>query len=152
MMHPHDSVWQGYFGHWQNQFIQQNFLLIGYIAWNGYLNTGRGMVVCTFVDTIPSCIDWEVDTVTYHQVFIPQAQVEAYLQVLELQPEVATTLRKAINTYVPTSAIVLLVVGNGVVDINLLENLKISPADCYAQVQHRWAEFQPNLTLQKRHS
>ena len=100
------------------------------------------MVVCTVADTIPSCIDWKVDTLTYQKVFIPQAQVEAYLQVLELQPEVATTLRKAINTYVPTSAIVLLVVGNGVVDINLLENLKISPADCYEQVQHRWAEFE----------
>ena len=149
MMQPHDSVWQGCFGYWQKQFIQQNFLLIGYIAWNGYLNTGRGMVVCTVVDTIPSCIDWEVDTLTYDQVFIPQAQVEAYLQVLELQPEVVTTLLNAINTYVPTQAIVLLVVGNGVVDINLLKNLKISPAGCYAQVQHRWAEFQPNLTPQR---
>ncbi|MGK7898537.1 MAG: hypothetical protein AB4058_21015 [Microcystaceae cyanobacterium] len=142
MMQPHDDVWQGCFGYWQNQFIQQNFLLLGYLAWNGYLKMGRGMVVCTVADTIPSCIDWKVDTLTYQKVFIPQAQVEAYLQVLELQPEVATTLRKAINTYVPTSAIVLLVVGNGVVDINLLENLKISPADCYEQVQHRWAEFE----------
>ncbi|MEL4894617.1 hypothetical protein [Crocosphaera sp. Alani8] len=86
---------------------------------------------------------------TSHQVFIPQAQVEAYLQVLELQPEIVTRLLNAINTYVPTQAIVLLVVGNGVVHINLLENLKISPADCYAQVQHRWAEFQPNLTPQR---
>ncbi|AFZ18865.1 hypothetical protein [Allocoleopsis franciscana] len=143
-MRPESSVWQGNFGYWQNRFIQQNILLIGYTAWNGYLNTGQGIVVCNVVDTISSVLDWEVDSVTFHQEFIPQAQVEAYLQALELQLEAVTALLKAITTYDPNQAIVLLVIGNGVVDINLLNNLKISPADCYAQVQHRWIEF--NLT------
>ncbi|MGG6298023.1 hypothetical protein ACQ4M4_26810 [Leptolyngbya sp. AN02str] len=144
-MRPTNEVWQGYCGYWQNPFIRENLLPIGYTAWNGYLNTGRGIVVCTVVDTISSCIDWEVNTVTFHQVFIPQAQVEAYLQALELQPEAVKALLKAISTYDPKRTITLLVIGNGAVDINLLENLKISPAECYVQVQHRWAEFQIDL-------
>lgn len=151
-MRPRNEFWQGCFGYWQNQFIQQNVLPIGYTAWNGYLNTGRGMVVCSVTDTISSCIDWEIDTVAFEQMFIPQAQVEAYLRVLELQTEVVTALLKAIATYDPTQAIVLLLIGNGEVDINLLQHLAISPADCYAQVQHRWAEFQSDLTPQRRHS
>ncbi|MDV2994813.1 MAG: hypothetical protein N4J56_004467 [Chroococcidiopsis sp. SAG 2025] len=150
-MRMRNDLWQGC-GYWQNQFIQQNILSLGYIAWNGYLNAGRGIVACNVMDTIPSSINWEVDTATFHQVFIPQAQVEADLQVLELQPEVVTAVLNATATYDPTQVIVLLVSGNGVVDINLLENLKISPADCYAQVQHRWAEFQSDLTPQRRHS
>jgi hypothetical protein len=81
--------------------------------------------------------------------FIPQAQIAVYLQALELQPEANTALLGAIATYDPSREIVLLVIGNGGIDINLLSNLKISPADCYAQVQHRWAEFQPDF-LPKR--
>jgi len=151
-MRMRNDLWQGCSGYWQNRFIQQNILPIGYTAWNGYLHTGKGIVVCNVVDTISSAFDWEVDSVTFHQEFIPQAQVEAYLQALELQLEAVIALLKAITTYDPNQAIVLLVIGNGVVDINLLKNLKISPADCYAQVQHRWIEFQPDLTPQRRHS
>ena len=53
-------------------------------------------------------------------------------------------------TYDPTQAIVILIIGNGAVDINLLQNLRISPAECYRQVQQRWVEFQPDLTTQRR--
>lgn len=48
-----------------------------------------------------------------------------------------STLLGAIATYDPTQAMVVLAIGNGAVDINLLQNLAISPADCYKQVQQR---------------
>ncbi|NET54817.1 MAG: hypothetical protein F6K47_00995 [Symploca sp. SIO2E6] len=144
-MRTQDSLWQGCFGYWQNLFIQQNLFSLGYTAWNGYLNTGKGIVVCNVVDTISSKINWEVDRVTFHQEFIPQGQVEAYLQALELQLEAVTALLKAITTYDPNQAIVLLIIGNDVVDINFfyLQNMPITPPQCYQQVCKTWEEFQP---------
>lgn len=125
-----NELWQGYFGYWQNRFLHHNVLTIGYIAWSGYMNEGRGMVVCDVVDAVPLSIDWSVDTVTFNRAFIPQAQVGRYLQALELEKEAMTALLRAIATYDPTQAIVVLVIGNGAVDINLLQHLAISPADC----------------------
>lgn len=145
-MKAKDSVWQGHFGYWQNLFIHQNILVIGYTAWNGYANEGRGMVVCDVVDAVPPSIDWSIDTVTFNRMFIPQAQTASYLQALELEKEAVTALLNAIATYDPTQAIVVLVTGNGEVDINLLQHLAIAPSECYEQVQRRWAEFQPQST------
>lgn len=149
-MRPRNELWQGYFGYWQNRFIQHNLLTIGYTAWIGCANQGRGMVVCDVVDAIPPTIDWSIDSVTFHQAFIPQVQVANYMQALELENAAVTALLAAIATYDPTQAIVVLVIGNGAVDINLLQNLAISPANCYEQVQRRWAEFLPDLTTPRR--
>jgi len=150
-MRMRNELWQGYFGYWQNQFIRHNILILGYTAWIGYVNEGRGMTVCHTVDTIPPSIDWSVDTITFNRVFIPQAQVAKYLRAFELEQGIVTALLEAIATYDPTQAIVILVIGNGAVDINLLQHLAISPANCYEQVQRRWAEFQPDLTTQRRY-
>ncbi len=145
-----NELWQGYFGYWQNRFILHNILTIGYTAWNGYMNVGKGMVVCDVVDAIPPSIDWSVDTVAFNRAFVPQGQVTSYLQTLEPEKDALTALHKAIATYDPTQAIVIVIVGNSKVDINLLRNLGISPAECYTQVQQRWIEFQPDLTTQRR--
>ena len=144
-----NELWQGYFGYWQNRFIHHNILTIGYTAWNGYMNVGKGMVVCDIIDAIPPSIDWSVDTVAFNRTFVPQGQVASYLQKLEPEKDALTALHKAIATYEPTQAIVIVIVGNGTVDINLLQNLGISPAECYRQVQQRWLEFQPDLTTQR---
>lgn len=143
-MKTNDSVWQGHFSYWQNLFIHQNVLAIGYTAWKGYLDAGRGMVVCEVVDAVPSYINWSIDTVIFNQAFISQALAADCLRGLELK-EAVNPLLDAITTYDPTQAIVVLVIGNGAVDINLLQHLAIPPADCYEQVQRRWAEFQLGL-------
>jgi len=147
-----NELWQGCFGYWQNQFIHHNILVIGYTAWIGYLNEGRGMVVCEVVDAISSSIDWSIDTITFNRAFISQVHLARYMQALDLGEETVTALLNAIATYDPAQAIVLLLISNGEVEINLLHHLATSPADCFAQVQHRWAEFQPDLTPQRRHS
>jgi len=145
-MRMRNELWQGYFGYWQNRFIHHNILTIGYTAWMGYTNEGRGMVVCDVVDPVLPTIDWSLETVNFEQIFVPQVQVASYLHSLELEQEVVIALLNAIATYDPTQAIVTLVIGNGAIDINLLQNLATAPADCYRQVQHRWSEFQLDLT------
>jgi len=140
-----NELWQGYFDYWQNRFIHHNILLLGYTAWSGYTNEGRGLVICDVVDKVPASIDWNLDTVTFNRAFVPQSHVTQYLQGLELEEEAVTALLKAIATYDPTQTIAILVIGNGAVDINLLQNLAIAPADCFKQVEQRWAEFQLGL-------
>jgi len=39
-MRVEDNKRQGSFGYWQNLFIYQNMLTIGYTAWNGLLTAG----------------------------------------------------------------------------------------------------------------
>jgi hypothetical protein len=138
-----DSVWQGSFGYWQNLFIHQHILSIGYTAWNGFLTQGRGLVICN-VDLVSDvAVDWRSETVRHHLQFISQGQCPNYLQQIELESAVIPNLLDIIDTYDPNRSIVLLLTGKGQIDINLLQQLAISPAECYEQVHQRWEEFQP---------
>lgn len=142
-MRIQDSVWQGYFGYWQNLFIHQNLLLIGYTAWNGFLTEGRGIVVCDVNISNNEPVNWHLDTVQYTLQFIVQSQVSAYLQQLELDLTIVAKLTQTVAAYDPTQEILVLLTGNGQVDVNLLQHLALTPTECYEQVRHRWAEFQP---------
>lgn len=141
-MRMRDELWQGNFGYWQNQFIHYNILLIGHSAWLGYQEQGRGMVVCEVVDAILPYMDWAIDPIAFHHTFVPQAQVSQHLQTMALASTAMAELLATISTYEPTTAIVVLVMGNNTVSINLLSHLAVSPADCYQQVQQRSVEFQ----------
>ncbi|MFM7423628.1 MAG: hypothetical protein ACKO7W_01275, partial [Elainella sp.] len=94
-------------------------------------------------------VDWAVDQVCFNRVFVPQTLTAGYLRMLNLEETAIAAVLTAIATYDPTQAIVALVVGNDDVDINLLQDLAVSPIDCYQQVQRRWPEFQPNLTTER---
>ncbi len=142
-MHLKNDVWQSCFGYWQNSFMQQNLLLLGYTAWNGYLNHGRGVLICEITDRVPAEIDWQVERVEFTQQFLPLDRMASYLQKSELAPGAIAPLIQAITTYNPTREIVILIWDSGTVDINLLR-LTITPPNCYEQVQRRWVEFQPD--------
>ena len=141
-MREHPDLWQGYFGYWQTRFIQQNLPLIGHAAWSGYLKQSRGMVVCQVLEKVSAAIDWTVETVPFELTYVPEAQVNFSVQELDLKQETVAALLEAIATYDPERAIALLVLGNSTVDISLLQPVKLSPVDCYEQVQRRWSEFQ----------
>jgi hypothetical protein len=141
-MRIEDSVWQGSFGYWQNLFIHQNILPLGYTAWNGFLHRGRGLVACKINTPINGCVNWSVDTINYDRQFISQLYATAYLQQLELEENTVSNLLSIIASYDPKEAIIFLSIANGQIDINLLQNLAISPVECYEQVCKRWEEFQ----------
>lgn len=145
-MRIEDSVWQGSFGYWQHLFIHQNILSIGHTAWNGFLNSGKGIVVCTINTPIDGSINWSVDSVQYDLEFICHLDAKAYLQQFKLEEKTVSNLIQIVATYEPDRAIVFLSIGNGQIDINLLQNLAISPVLCYQQVCQRWEEFQPSPT------
>jgi hypothetical protein len=141
-MRIEDSVWQGSFGYWQNLFIHQNILPIGYTAWNGFLHQGRGLVACKINTPINGSVNWSVDTIKYDRQFISQLHATAYLQQLEVEENTVSNLLQIIASYEPKEAIIFLSIANGQIDINLLRNLAISPVECYEQVCKRWEEFQ----------
>jgi hypothetical protein len=142
-MRIEDSVWQGSFGCWQHLFIHQNILSIGHTAWQGFLNSGKGIVVCTINTPIDSSINWCLDRVQYDLEFISQLDAKAYLQQFKLEEITVSNLLQIVATYEPERAIVFLSIANSQIDINLLQNLAISPLLCYEQVCKRWEEFQP---------
>lgn len=137
-----DSVWQGSFGYWQNLFIHQNILSIGYTAWNGFWHLGQGIVVCQIDTPINASINWSLDHVQYDLQFISRSHATTYLQQLELEEDTVSNLLGVIDSYEPEKAIIFILVANGQIDINLLQNLAISPVECYEQVCKRWEEFQ----------
>jgi hypothetical protein len=141
-MQIQDSVWQGSFGYWQNLFINQNILSIGYAAWNGFLTQGRGLAICDVDLQHDTAVDWRCDPVNYHLQYIPAAKCPDYLQQIELESDVIPNLLQILATYDPNRSIVLLLTGKGQIDINLLQQLAMSPAECYEHVCQRWLEFQ----------
>jgi hypothetical protein len=141
-MRIEDSVWQVSFGYWQNLFIQQYILPLGYTAWNGFLHRGRGLVACQINTPINGSVNWSVDTIKYDLQFISQLYATAYLQQLELEENTVSNLLSIIASYEPKEAIIFLSIANGQIDINLLQKLAISPVECYEQVCKRWEEFQ----------
>jgi len=141
-MRLRNDIWQGYCGYWQNLFIRENLLPLGHAAWQGFITQGRGIVVCDVVLVDAESVDWNSDIVEYTLQFVPLPNISAYLQSLSLEATLIERLIDTVQTYDPAQAILLLIYENGRVDINLLQNLKVSPMDCYQQVQRRWVEFQ----------
>lgn len=143
-MRPRNDLWQGNVDYWQYHFIQQNLLVLGYAAWSGYLNHGRGVLRCELAAQIPAGIDWQVERVEFRQQFLPQGEVATYWQGAGLEPAAIVPLLPTLATYDPSQAlIIILLQSSGHLDINLLQP-KIPPPSCYEQVQRRWAEFQPD--------
>lgn len=142
MMRPQDSLWQGCFGYWQNLFIRENLLPLGHAAWQGFMTQGRGIVVCDLALANAGAVDWSSDLVDYTIQFVSLPDVSAYLQTLSLKANLIERLVDTVQTYDPAQTILVLINENGRIEINLLQHLTISTADCYQQMQRRWSEFQ----------
>jgi hypothetical protein len=133
-------------GPWQNHFIQQNILSIGHQAWQGFSTGGRGLVSCA-VDLPTRPVDWRIAVVPYHLQFIPVAQLESFLDPLELDFLTIRDLLPIVRTYQPQQELIVLLAGGGQMEIDWLKNMAIAPQHCYEQVQQRWLEFQVEDTM-----
>jgi hypothetical protein len=140
-----DSDWQGNFGYWQKSFIHANLMMIGYAAWQGFLQHGRGVVVCDVdrQDIDPRNTGLEVTL--FKSQFMAEQELITSIQAFSLDQDLITVLVQAVGNYAPAKEIVLLMKMEQQIEINLFQNLKIFPPDCYEQVSRRWEEFQPCL-------
>ncbi len=146
-----DSVWQGNFGYWQTGYIHTNLMMIGYLAWSGFLQFGRGFVVCTVDEAAIASSTTPLTLSPFMAQFIPAAQLSTALSLASLtgtlpysgDPTAILTLQEQTNDYDPNRDAMILLIASGRIEASLLHNMAIAPQDCYQQVCDRWAEFQP---------
>lgn len=149
-MRVEDNKRQGSFGYWQNRFIHQNMLTIGYTAWKGFLTAGLGMVVCEVNLPVNTPVNLQVDTVPHHLQFLKELSVTDYLHRRSIEPSPLSNLLQIIATYNPTKEIIILLAGDGKIEIDLLQRLAITPVVCYDRVRQRWDESQLCQTTKRR--
>ena len=137
-MRVEDNQRQGSFGYWQNLFMHPNMLTIGYTAWKGFLTAGLGMVVCDVNLPVNTPVNSQVDTVPPHWQFLTELSVTDYLQRRSIEPAAISNLLQIIATYNPTQEIIILLTGDGQIEIDLLQRLAITLAVCYEQVHQCW--------------
>ncbi|MFN6561383.1 MAG: hypothetical protein RMY28_016530 [Nostoc sp. ChiSLP01] len=144
-MRPSNSVWQGNFGYWQDSFIHNNLLVIGYTAWKGFQSFGRGVVLCNVDIQVTHPTITNLDTVPFTLQFLPSNLIGFYLRSQSLSSFMISSIFPTVATYNPDQDILLVLKAEHQIEINFLHNLKITPPDCYKQVCKRWSEFQPIL-------
>ncbi|MEH1805060.1 hypothetical protein [Nostoc sp.] len=152
-MRPSNSVWQGNFGYWQNSFIHNNLLVIGYTGWQGFQSFGRGVVICDVDTKVTHPTITSLDTVPFTLQFLPSDLIRFYLRSFQdcgaisqsICSSMISSIFPAVVTYNPHQDILLVLKADPQIEVNFLHQLKITPADCYEQVCKRWSEFKPSL-------
>jgi hypothetical protein len=152
-MRPSNSVWQGNFGYWQNSFIHNNLLVIGYTGWKGFQSFGRGIVICDVDIQVALSTITNLDTVPFTLQFLPSDLIGFYLRSFQdggvisqsMCSSMISSISPAVATYNPHQDILLVLKAEPQIEVNFLHKLKITPPDCYEQVCKRWSEFQPSL-------
>jgi hypothetical protein len=100
-MQPPVDVWQGCLGYWQATLIRENFLPLGYLAWQGYLTQGRGMVACEMQISDGYDGDWSEELVQHVPSFVPASTMPDYFQCHHLQVPYLDRLMQTVQTYRP---------------------------------------------------
>jgi hypothetical protein len=139
-MRVQDTVWQGCFGDWQSLFIHEYWLPLGHLAWQGFLQQGRGMAVCE-VHGATAAVDWSCTAVPYTTHFVPQAGLSTCWRDLALPYHQRSAVEDAVATYDPTQDAVLLLLGDSVPHISCLKGWAVPPPECSRQMGDRGAEF-----------
>ncbi len=136
---------------WQEDFIATNLIAIGYNAWNGYLKTGRGVIVCS---TNSPLVDRLGETFKTH--FVPRPRLAAFLNAWLATPDTVILqghhmnghILDAVDNYNPEQDVILLLESGKRVTFCYLKNLPITPPESYQRVHQTWSEFQPSVNYQ----
>ena len=129
----------------RRDILTQNFLWVGYRAWQGYLNGDRGVaVINSSVDLLDdSDRHWEdLPLPSLNFRYIPQSQLSLYLQEWLVNTQSIDPILAAVATYQPQTELILAVESGVNLDIGWCQRLKISPPDCYEQICRRLSEFE----------
>jgi hypothetical protein len=142
-----DRAWQNKCQCEQDSFIHENLLMIGYFAWQGFIQFGSGLTVCNRVmdnaDNRPLMAPLMIQ-------YVAGAKEAEYLREEGIEEEVITSIQSAVRQYNPQRDLVLMLSAPQQLEIWLLQNLAITPPECHTQVCNRWAEFMTGKTLMDR--
>ncbi|MEM1369897.1 MAG: hypothetical protein AAGG02_18200 [Cyanobacteria bacterium P01_H01_bin.15] len=137
---PND-IWQDHSGYWQSTFIRENLMSLGHATWWGYMARGRGLLVCDVEILERASMNWGRDLVQHQARYIPAVEMPDYLKAQHLEADDVARLMDIVETYRPDGELLTAISGEGSVEIYWLQNLTLSPPDCYQQVCNRWNEF-----------
>lgn len=129
----------------RTNLFSQNFLWIGYRAWQGYLNFDRGvLVISSEVDLLDDSDSHWGDLLepSLNFRYIPQPQLAIYLQEWLVPSQSIDYISTAVVDYQPHTELIFALESGVNLDIGWCQNLKISPPDCYQQICRRWSEFE----------
>jgi hypothetical protein len=129
----------------RTDLLSQNFLWVGYWAWQGYLNSDRGIIaVSSEVDLLDDTDGlWEdLSSLNLNFRYIPQLQLATYLQEWLVPSNAIDPILTAVADYHPETELIFALESNPNLDIGWCQRLKISPPDCYQQIWRRWSEFE----------
>ena len=138
---------------WQQALIETNLIAIGYNAWNGYLKTGRGVVVCS---TNSPLLDRLGENFKSH--FVPRPRLAAFLNAWLATPDTVILqghhmnghIIDAVDNYNPEQDLILLLESSNQVSFYYLKNLPITPPESHQRVCFAWSEFQLPANHQHR--
>ncbi len=139
-MRVQDTIWQGCFGDWQPLFIHEYWLPLGHLAWQGFMQQGRGLVMCE-VYGITAAVDWSCAAVPYTARFMPQAELSIAQNHLGLTAEHRSVLATAVAAYNPREDVILLLLSDSSPYITHLQRWAVPPPECFRQMGDRQAEF-----------
>ncbi len=122
----------------------QNFLWVGYHAWQGYLNRDRGVVVISHNPALldgsdPNWADSSQPSLNFR--YIPQLQLPLYLQEWLVPRNSIELILPAVASYQPDTELIFALESGANVEIGWCQRLKTSPPECYGQISRRWSEF-----------
>lgn len=127
--------------------FSQNFLWVGYHAWQGYLNSDRGVVVISHNPALLDSSLYQGDSLlslsdsanepTLNFRYIPQRQLPLYLQEWLVPAISIESILPAVASYQPDKELIFALESGSNVDIGWCQRLKISPPECHQQISRR---------------
>ncbi len=142
-MFPRDQTQLKNFTNWPAVFIHDNIPVLGYYAWSGFEQLGWGVLWCQVERPAPETElrfhSWQFTTQ-----FVPGQSLPGCFQSLAISAVENAQLVETIARYHPQQEIMLLLQSGDGVEVLWLQNLAMTPPECYQQVCDRWDEFMPN--------
>jgi hypothetical protein len=118
-------------------------MVLGYIAWQGYLIHGRGLVLCA-VQAADRVMDWQYEYAPCVMEFIPAA-IASQTLARHLEYGALQSVTQAVASYVPEHDLIISL-GSSTEPLSRyvgcwLRQAAIVPPDCYQYVIQTWSEF-----------
>jgi hypothetical protein len=127
--------------------FREQFLTLGYTAWQGYLGHGRGMLIGEMTGDV-TMENWSGTMMPFQIQYKAAIAIPSHLQSYHVPTDQTYRLLEAMQTYAPDQEILLALHGGDDFEVSWLRNLAIAPPECHRQVCNRWDEF--NLDLESR--
>ncbi|OLP18303.1 hypothetical protein BST81_11295 [Leptolyngbya sp. 'hensonii'] len=140
-----NDFWQKRQEDWCDRTINQHFMVIGYVAWAGFICAGQGLVVGEMRLVPGAPLGWEIPLLGYQLRFIRESEALSYLRSLPLDETTVSDILSTIASYDPIHEIVIILQLQDQIRINLLQNPEIPLVLCHSEVLQRWSEFAPGI-------